>query len=392
MIRSFTHSFSHWDIFCTVIDNFGDIGVTWRLAKQLSDDFNIQVTLWVDCLDSFQCILPSLDPNLTTQHHQGITIEHWQSPFVKTWRPGQVLIEAFACELPESLIRHRHTLTQPPVWINLDYLTAESWIDDCHGLASLLSDGQQRYFFFPGFSSKSGGLICEHELFKQQTMWLNDAHAQHHWLTHLGFTQLTHKEVNATYISVFSYPSPALTALSHYWQQSTEPTHLFVPYGKSLESLQWILNADEAEFIIGHSYQANNLHVHVLPMTTQEEFDKLLWYCDINIVRGEDSFLRAQWAKKPFIWHIYPQEENAHIDKLSAFMTHYCASLPHNAAQSWQSLCLTFNQGNTQASVDAWVSFIQHHQVLEKHAKKWPKQALNESDLATRLVNFVKKS
>jgi hypothetical protein len=22
----------HWDIFCRVIDNFGDIGVCWRLA------------------------------------------------------------------------------------------------------------------------------------------------------------------------------------------------------------------------------------------------------------------------------------------------------------------------------------------------------------------------
>ena len=24
-----------WDIFCSVVDNFGDIGVTWRLARQL---------------------------------------------------------------------------------------------------------------------------------------------------------------------------------------------------------------------------------------------------------------------------------------------------------------------------------------------------------------------
>ncbi|WP_187492385.1 elongation factor P maturation arginine rhamnosyltransferase EarP, partial [Pantoea agglomerans] len=22
-----------WDIFCTVVDNYGDIGVTWRLAR-----------------------------------------------------------------------------------------------------------------------------------------------------------------------------------------------------------------------------------------------------------------------------------------------------------------------------------------------------------------------
>ncbi|WP_299005198.1 elongation factor P maturation arginine rhamnosyltransferase EarP [uncultured Shewanella sp.] len=392
MTPSSTSLSPHWDIFCTVIDNFGDIGVTWRLAKQLSTDFGIQVTLWVDCLDSFQCILPSLDAQLTTQEHQGITIEHWQTPLKQTWKPGRVLIEAFACELPDSVIHERKTLAHPPLWINLDYLTAEAWIDDCHGLPSLLSDGQQRFFFFPGFSPKSGGLLCEKGLFERQTSWLNNPHAQHDWLTQLGFTHLATKNADATYISVFSYATPALTALSQHWQQDSKPIHLLVPHGKSLDSLQWMLSSHETHFITGNSYHAGNLHVHVLPMTSQEEFDKLLWYCDLNIVRGEDSFLRAQWAQKPFIWHIYPQEDNVHIDKLTAFMTQYCASLDSEATQCWQALCLAFNEDKSQTCVDAWLAFVQHNQTLKKHAEKWPKQALNAGDLATRLVNFVKKS
>ncbi|MCL1126348.1 elongation factor P maturation arginine rhamnosyltransferase EarP [Shewanella surugensis] len=391
MNHSIDTAHGHWDIFCTVIDNYGDIGVTWRLAKQLTHDFGIQVTLWVDCLASFHCILPQLDPGALTQQHDGVTIEHWQTPFIQTWQPGNVLIEAFACELPNEIKAQWPALPDKPLWINLDYLSAEQWVDDCHGLPSLLPNGQVRYFFFPGFSAKSGGLICEHDLFKQQHHWLNNATLQHEWLHRLGFEHLGTKVADATYISVFSYPSQALTALSHLWQQGSNPIHLLIPFGQSLESLKWMLADNDTDFIIGHSYQASMLHVHVLPMTIQEDFDKLLWYCDINIVRGEDSFLRAQWAKKPFIWHIYPQQEAAHLDKLTAFMAHYCQPLACETAEIWQALCLAFNQDDTDASQHYWPLLQEHIVEMNQHAKKWPQQALNEGDLATRLVNFVKK-
>ncbi|MBY0444112.1 MAG: elongation factor P maturation arginine rhamnosyltransferase EarP, partial [Burkholderiales bacterium] len=37
-----------WDIFCRVIDNYGDIGVCWRLARQLSFEHGFAVRLMVD--------------------------------------------------------------------------------------------------------------------------------------------------------------------------------------------------------------------------------------------------------------------------------------------------------------------------------------------------------
>ena len=42
-----------WDIFCTVVDNYGDIGVCWRLARQLAAEHGFAVRLWVDDLASF---------------------------------------------------------------------------------------------------------------------------------------------------------------------------------------------------------------------------------------------------------------------------------------------------------------------------------------------------
>ncbi|MGS0729197.1 elongation factor P maturation arginine rhamnosyltransferase EarP, partial [Shewanella sp. 0m-11] len=136
-----------WDIFCAVVDNYGDIGVTWRLAKQLSAEQPIAITLWVDDLKSFSHILPALDPNLISQVHFGVTINQWSEPLAISYQAGTVLIEAFACELPESVKNNLIAIHQvykldssaakPPLWLNLEYLSAESWVEGCHGLPSM---------------------------------------------------------------------------------------------------------------------------------------------------------------------------------------------------------------------------------------------------------------
>jgi uncharacterized repeat protein (TIGR03837 family) len=64
----------------------------------------------------------------------------------------------------------------------------------------------------------------------------------------------------------------------------------------------------------------SRLAIHFLPLLAQPDFDHLLWSCDLNFVRGEDSLVRALWAGKPLAWHIYPQDDAAHHVKLSAFL------------------------------------------------------------------------
>lgn len=172
-IHSMATTAPHWDIFCCVVDNYGDIGVTWRLAKQLVNEYQLPITLWVDDLNSFSHILPSLDPNQSSQVFNGVTINHWTTPLPVAFVPGAVLIEAFACELPDEVKQQLITLhsTTPqavPVWLNLEYLSAEDWVDGCHGLPSMQASGIKKYFFFPGFTPKTGGLICERELFAER--------------------------------------------------------------------------------------------------------------------------------------------------------------------------------------------------------------------------------
>ncbi|MEN9867471.1 MAG: elongation factor maturation arginine rhamnosyltransferase EarP, partial [Pseudomonadota bacterium] len=67
----------HIAIFCQVVDNYGDIGFCWRLARQLVLDYAQQVTLWVDDFASFQKICGSLDLAQAVQAVEGVSIRHW---------------------------------------------------------------------------------------------------------------------------------------------------------------------------------------------------------------------------------------------------------------------------------------------------------------------------
>lgn len=148
-----TPSSTHWDIFCTVVDNYGDIGVTWRLAKQMANEYRIPVNLWVDDLASFSHILPTLDPLKAVQSFNGVNILHWTKPLPIEFVAGEVLIEAFACELPEQVkaqlvFLHQNAPESVPIWLNLEYLSAEDWVEGCHGLPSLQANGLKKYFYF----------------------------------------------------------------------------------------------------------------------------------------------------------------------------------------------------------------------------------------------------
>ena len=383
---------NHWDIFCVVVDNYGDIGVTWRLAKQLAAEYAITVNLWVDDLNSFSHILPKLDPCRTYQTFSDVNIIHWNESSIEKYVSGSCLIEAFACEIPSSIIQKLTKLKQDspaklPIWLNLEYLSAEDWVEGCHGLPSCQTSGLQKYFYLPGFTDKTGGLICEQNLFSLRDSWQSDKANKLALFAELGLSGI---EAEHRVISVFSYETPSLLALIQSWQTQNDPIHVLIPKGRSLNSLTSILPCSVNEVVAGQQITLGNVTLHILPMTDQQGYDRLLWSCDFNIVRGEDSFLRAQWAAKPFIWHIYPQEDDYHLIKLEAFMQIYCDNLAPDLAKPWCELNLSFNQGDQIDTVNHWQKLEFNHLPLLQHAKKWPMTALNSADLASRLVQFMK--
>ena len=375
-----------WDIFCSVVDNFGDIGVTWRLARQLVQEFGLQVRLQVDDLASFSLICPELDPDRPQQICQGVEIHWWPKEFPENWQAGEVVIEAFGCELPAQAKHNMRQRRLSPVWINLEYLTAESWIDECHGLPSLQANGLTKYFFFPGFTPRSGGLICEHSLLSERQQWQSDPGNRQRLFKKLGVPP---QPEQTRYISLFTYESNALPALLAHWRRGSTATCCLIPQGRSVTPVaNWL---GEKSLGPGFSWQADSLTIQILPMTDQTGYDRLLWSCDFNFVRGEDSFLRAQWAAKPFLWHIYPQQQAAHLEKLTAFLARYDQKLSATCQKALSSLSLAYDVGDGSAAVSAWLALQAHDDELVRHSQQWAEELLAGGDLASRLVQFCEK-
>jgi uncharacterized repeat protein (TIGR03837 family) len=376
------------DIFCTVIDNYGDIGVSWRLARQLANEYAIAVRLWVDDLAALQRIWPVTTTD-SRQYIDGVEVHWWQKLFADV-EAAALVIEAFACTLPDNYIQAMARRAQPSLWINLEYLSAEAWVADCHALPSPYvlplsaadngsSSTLNKYFFFPGFSERTGGLLRERDLLSRRQTFQADPHRRAEFLARFGVADMT-----AFTLSLFAYENAALPVLLAECAKSAQPILCLVPEGRSLPALANFFN--KSALTVGATYRHGALTVVVLPFLTQDDYDRLLWSCDLNLVRGEDSFVRGQWAARPLFWHIYPQPEDAHWPKLTAFLELYCAQLAAPAAAALRDAWSAWN-GVGDMGV-AWRALAPHLAALAAHARSWSEQLAGRGNLSAALVQF----
>ncbi|HSC85453.1 MAG TPA: elongation factor P maturation arginine rhamnosyltransferase EarP [Pseudomonas sp.] len=373
---------ARWDIFCTVVDNYGDIGVTWRLARQLVAEHGLAVRLWVDELAAFARLCPQADAGAARQLLDGVEVCHWSTDWTAV-EPGDVVIEAFACHLPASFTAAMAARPRQPLWLNLEYLSAEDWVGGCHGLPSPQGNGLQKFFFFPGFSTDTGGLLREGDLLARRQAFQSNPAARQQFLDGLGVST----QAGARLISLFAYENPALAGWLDVLAADSRPTQLLVPQGRILTELQrWLALADEPQ--VGQSWQRGSLRVQVLPFLRQEDYDLLLWACDFNAVRGEDSFVRAQWAGRPFLWHIYVQQDQAHLEKLEAFLALYRHGLSPAADAALSGLWRAWNGGADMAA--SWQALQNESQELAEHAERWCLQHASRPDLAAALAEFYR--
>ena len=336
------------DIFCAVVDNYGDAAVCWRLACQLATEHGWQVRLWIDDLAPLRQLAPDFAAGPVAVY-----------PWPTSWPgddPAEVVIEAFACEPPPAYVEAMASRARAPVWLNLEYLSAEAWVAGSHGLPSphprlpLL-----KYFFFPGFAAGTGGLLRERDYNARRAAFDEAA-----FRAELALPPRLPEELT---ISLFSYDNPVLPELMQAWAASPRPVRVLRP------------GSSEAARTIG------SLNLQPLPFVPQRHYDELLWACDLNFVRGEDSFVRAQWAAKPFVWQIYPQADDAHLAKLDAFLA------IHPAGASLRPFWLGWNGFGR---LD-WPAFAAALPDLEAASMQWAETLASHPDLASGLVKFCRE-
>lgn len=372
------------DLFCRVVDNYGDIGVCWRLARQFVAEHGCAVSLWVDDLPSFARLHARIDLHAHVQQADGVTVRHWipDFPVVSPDEVGDVVIEAFACELPQSFVDVMARRTRPPVWINLEYLSAESWVEGCHAMASQHpSLGLTKHFYFPGFSSKTGGLPVERDLAHRRDAFQSDRDAIDAFLMQFNVCP----SPGTRLVSLFCYPEAPVDELFDHMEQGQE-TICLVPEGVARAACERFFGQPVHA---GMMARRGALKVNVLPFVDQKDYDKLLWSCDVNFVRGEDSFVRAQWAARPFIWHIYPQDEEAHWGKLDAFLARYSAGMKPGTEAALRNFWHAWN-GKGDVST-AWQTFDAARSELAMHGRQWSGSIAKNGDLASKLIQFARE-
>jgi uncharacterized repeat protein (TIGR03837 family) len=383
-----------WDVFCRVIDNFGDIGVCWRLCRNLVARGQV-VRLWVDDSTALQWMAPDAANYATS----GLTVHDWQlstnTSYLESLPRSDVWVESFGCTLAPEFIAYSagsirleaENDSKKMSWINLEYLSAESYVAKTHRLPSPVMSGPGaglvKHFFYPGFTSDTGGLLREAGLKESQSKFAADRRLE--WLHDAGIVWK-----GELLISLFCYEPPLLTVLIAELACGGRPTQLLVTSGRAalattsaMQKLGWISGSESTSSICKDA-----LTVNFLTPMSQQDYDQLLWSCDLNFVRGEDSLVRAIWAGKPFVWHIYPQEDDAHLSKLDAFLDWL------DAPESLRRFHHRWNGTGPLCGPDTQ----SHPQLLDQIAE-WGDTVsvarstlLLQQDLCTSLIEFAEKN
>ncbi|MDL2284818.1 elongation factor P maturation arginine rhamnosyltransferase EarP [Oxalobacter sp. OttesenSCG-928-P03] len=376
------------DLFCHVVDNMGDAGVCWRLARQLAREYPVQVNLRIDRVEVLQKICPDIDPGKSVQQVAGVTVTHWPETFpdVPPSSIPDVVVEGFGCRLPDNYVSAMARRSPAPVWINMEYLSAEAWVNDCHGMASPHpSFPLTKYFLFPGFTRQTGGLLREAALFDECRRFQEDEANRRAFFRRAGV------EGDAdVVISLFCYEDAPVTALfASLAQQKERQVRCLVPEGVAAVQVSRFLGEPA---VPGARRTEGRLTVQVIPLVEQDEYDRLLWSCDLNFVRGEDSFVRAQWAARPFVWQIYPQDEGAHMVKLDAFLGHYLSGASPEMAEAVRGAWYGWNAAVSPEAGDAFLpgdKLCAMLPQLRAYCVKWADEQAKIEDFASSLVRFI---
>ena len=337
------------DIFCQVIDNYGDVGVAYRLAREFKRVYpNKKLRFVINQIEELNLIRKS--ENIEVILYKDIS---------KIENSADLIIESFGCEIPKEYMDK--ALKNSKLIINLEYFSAEKWVDDFHLQESFLGGNLKKYFFIPGLSEKSGGILLDNEFLERKKKV--EANKEY-YLEKFGI-----KEKYDLIGSVFSYEKNFGSLIEELKKLGKKIILLMLSEKTQKNFIKYFDN--------GNNY--DKIKFVKLPFFTYDKYEELLALCDFNLVRGEDSFVRALLLGKPFLWHIYPQDENTHIKKLESFLEKYCSNN--------KELKQTFI--NYNINKDDFSYFFKNFKEIEKYNKNYANYLIKNCNLMEKLINFI---
>jgi uncharacterized repeat protein (TIGR03837 family) len=368
-----------------VVDNFGDAAVAFRLARILAQEQGYAVRLLIDDHALLARLLQRDASDALPWLLDGVVVDAFDSSRASR---APLLIEAFGCGLPPGFMAARPPGAPSPVLINVEYLTAEQWPDGVHGLCSPPRDGlPARYFFFPGFSLSTGGLLREHDVSARRRHVQGERAAASALWQRLGLDAVDRDLPAARRVSMFCYQDGfAKDWFERLVGQGRTPLHLLLAEGVMSRQVVAFCGSQRA----GSTRQVGDLKVSVVPFLSQPEYDQLLAACDANLVRGEDSFVRAQLAGRPMLWDIYPQDEFAHLAKHHAFTDLYCSQWPYDRQEQYLELsrALIERSDALPGELRRWCDDLEQFQ---RAASDWLQRIEGLPELGAQLAIFAEK-
>lgn len=429
-------------ILCKVVDNFGDIGFVYRLAKNLREiNPHYEIRLVVNDLHSFQKIAPKIKLNSAEQIFCGMKIfdsnaeEICKAEFSKN--PPSIILECFQCGRPnwldeilfapqsqekicdkkigENFSQNKSTCFDANAGkifqiINIDYLTAEDYAEEFHCLKSATRSAfVKKVNFMPGFTAKTGGVILDEPFIanwrahfekkseKEKCENLDcDKRLARQDFSFAEFSAQLRADLSQK-ILIFSYQknfSPMIRAFQKICDKNLSQIQIFLAQGIGKESFLECYR----KFCDSRKFNLSQIVLNELDFLSQENWDEMLLQMDVLFVRGEDSLARACLCGKPFVWNAYPQktpqDENYHLVKVRALLEKMRPHFSENEFAIIEKFWLLYNVNACDISCEenlenACFEFLSQARNLKRGFEKFSERLFALGNFSEKLDAFI---
>ncbi|MDR1834194.1 MAG: elongation factor P maturation arginine rhamnosyltransferase EarP [Fusobacteriaceae bacterium] len=377
-----------FDIFCKVIDNYGDIGVVLRLAKELRRTLpgETSIRVIVNSLKELKVLCPAIKERRPMQQWGGLTFIR-EDFFLANFRnpgPAPLILQTFGCELPEEYLEVAREKSK--LLVNIEYLTGEKWAEGCHLKESPGPGTLRKYFYFPGFTPESGGILSRPHL--SERIRKNPEKYRFKYFGSFGAGEDALRGTVFSYERDFSNFFEALRLLDR-------PVLLLVIGEKAGNSVRKNLSFFHKKDF-GNIYKCGKIELKCVDFFNQDMYEELVDAADFNLARGEDSAAIAAASGKPYLWELYPQEGNAQMEKLEGFLRVYGKFWDRESPQ-WEKTAALFreyndrSQGTQDPSVESWLHYFRNLDAIASVHEQFAAELTTRCNLLEKLKSFIQE-